>query len=300
MNVIIIGSEGFIGKHLFRHFTDTGHMVWGADIINGNSEIDKYFLIDPSVPEYKTLFDSVDFDLCINCSGASSVPESLKDPLKDYQMNTLNVFSILESIRLCRPGCRFINLSSAAVYGNPFSLPVKETFETNPLSPYGYHKLQAEQICREYYAIHGIGTCSLRIFSVYGAGLRKQIFWDLYKKIGEGKTFSMFGTGKESRDFIYVSDLVRAIEIVSKSSDFKADVINVANGQEIMIEKAVAHFTGLFGPQINYSFSGETRKGDPVNWLADIRKLRVLGYEPLISLEEGLQNYFNWLNRNSL
>jgi dTDP-glucose 4,6-dehydratase/UDP-glucose 4-epimerase len=300
MNVIIIGSEGFIGKHLLRHFNDTGHMVWGADIINGNSEIDKYFLIDPSVPEYKTLFQTVDFQLCINCSGASSVPESLNDPLKDYQMNTLNVFRILESIRLFRPGCRFINLSSAAVYGNPSSLPVKETFETNPLSPYGYHKLQAEQICREYYAIHGIGTCSLRIFSVYGAGLKKQIFFDLYKKISEGNNFSMFGTGKESRDFIYVSDLVRAIEIVSKSSDFKADVINVANGQEIMIEKAVAHFTGLFGSNITYSFSGETRKGDPVNWLADISKLRFLGYAPQISLEEGLRNYFIWLKRNSL
>jgi len=189
MKVLIIGSEGFIGKHLHRYMKDQGHEVWGADVVTRYADQENYFLVDASNSDFTSVFRQNQYDLCVNCSGAASVPESLKNPVRDYFLNTVNVFKLLDAIRSEQSSCRFINLSSAAVYGNPAQLPVIEAAITNPLSPYGIHKLQSEQICREFYEFHKIPTCSLRIFSVYGPGLQKQLFWDLLKRPGAERPF---------------------------------------------------------------------------------------------------------------
>jgi UDP-glucose 4-epimerase len=294
MKVLIIGSEGFIGKHLHRYMKDQGHEVWGADVVTRYADQEKYFLVDASNSDFSSVFRHCQYDLCVNCSGAASVPESLKNPVRDYFLNTVNVFKLLDAIRNEQSHCRFINLSSAAVYGNPDQLPVSEAAIPNPLSPYGIHKLQSEQICREFYEFHKIPTCSLRIFSVYGPGLQKQLFWDLMKKARSGEAFSLFGTGRESRDFIFVSDLVRVIELVNEHSAFEADVINVANGEEVFIQDAVSVFFSFFDEEISYSFSGDSRKGDPVNWKADISKLRSYGYQAEMDMPGGLEAYYNF------
>jgi UDP-glucose 4-epimerase len=300
MRVIIIGSKGFIGQHLTRYFTERGHEVWRGDVIVDYLDTERYFLIDASNADFSSVFGNSVFDLCVNCSGAASVADSLKNPARDYYLNTLNVFNILEAIRKFQPECRFINLSSAAIYGNPKQLPVKETFMPNPISPYGLHKLQAEQICKEYNDFYNIKTCSLRIFSVYGNGLQKQLFWDLYKRAKAGSHFTLFGTGNESRDFIHVLDLARAIELVSEFSEFSADIINVANGEEIKISDAVSSFYGFFETEIDYSFSGNTREGDPTNWVADISKLTSFGYQPSINIKTGLKNYYEWIEKEGI
>jgi UDP-glucose 4-epimerase len=299
MKIIIIGSKGFIGHNLFNHLQVKGYEVWGADVIVDYVNTERYFLIDESNADFNDVFQHLIFDICINCSGAASVPESLINPIRDYYLNTANVFRILEAIKKFQPHCRFINLSSAAVYGNPQILPVNENLEPNPLSPYGFHKLQAEQICKEYWGFFGIPTCSIRIFSVYGPGLKKQLFWDLYKKVNSGIPFSLYGTGNESRDFIYILDLVEAIELVTEFSNFEADIINVGNGKEIMIKDAVSIFLSFFKSKIVYAFSGEIRKGDPVNWVADISKIKNYGYQPSIDIKTGLHKYFEWIEMNN-
>jgi UDP-glucose 4-epimerase len=299
MKVIIIGSKGFIGHHLCNHFNMKGHEVWGADVIVDYVRSERYFLIDASNSDFNAVFQNSSYDLCVNCSGAASVQDSIKNPMRDYYLNTVNVFKLLEAIRRFQPGCRFINLSSAAVYGNPKLLPVEETAPSHPLSPYGIHKFQAEQLCREFYDFYNLQTCSLRIFSVYGIGLRKQLFWDLFRKASLNKSFTLFGTGNESRDFIYVSDLVKAIELIAELSPFMANVVNVANGQEIMIKDAVSVFFGFFRSGVDYSFSGDSREGDPVNWVADIKQLTEYGYQPSVDIRSGLQKYYEWIMSDS-
>lgn len=298
MKAIIIGSKGFIGHHLFNHFCRKGYEVWGADVLSDPINNEQYFLIDSLLSDYDPAFRHIKYDICINCSGAASVPESMQNPLKDYNLNAVNVFKILYAIHKYQPDCRFLNLSSAAVYGNPKSLPIKESSVPDPLSPYGFHKLQSEQICREFYEFFRIQTCSIRIFSVYGTGLKKQIFWDLYNKAKGGIPFTLYGKGDESRDFISVHDLVKAIELIAEFSDFKSDIINVANGVEIPIKDAVSIFFNFFDQNIEYSFSGETREGDPVNWKADISKLNSLGYHPTIEINYGLREYYEWVTVN--
>jgi UDP-glucose 4-epimerase len=299
MNILIIGSKGFIGSNAFTYLKQSGHDVWGCDVVVDYTS-KHYYLIDPSNSDFHSVFESQSYDVCVNCSGAASVADSLKNPLRDYYLNTVNVFKILEAIKRMQPDCKFINLSSAAVYGNPKHLPIKEDEKLNMISPYGIHKLQAEQICKEFYEFYGIKTCSLRIFSAYGDGLKKQLFWDLYIKAKSGTPYTLYGTGNESRDFIYIGDLVKVIELVARFSRFEADTINVANGKEILIKDAVSTFFKFFKTKIDYSFSGEERKGDPVNWVADISKIKALGYNTSFDLESGLEQYLKWISLNDL
>jgi UDP-glucose 4-epimerase len=300
MKVLVIGSKGFIGQSLSVYFRSKGFDLWGADVITEYQNPDRYFVVDATNPDFSVVFQHEEYDLCVNCSGAASVPDSLSNPAKDFILNTVNVFNILEAIRKNQPHCKFINISSAAVYGNPEALPISEESRPNPLSPYGFHKLQAEHICKEFWDLFQIQTCSLRIFSVYGPGLKKQLFWDLYRKARTGSPFFLFGTGQESRDYIYILDLVKAIDLVVEFSDFKADIINIANGEEVFIKEAVSTFFGLFDFNIPYEFSGDTRSGDPLKWKADIKKLKSFGYQPAVDLQSGLKNYFEWIQCNGV
>ena len=110
-----------------------------------------YFLIDATNSGFEEVFKSERFDYCVNCSGAASVPDSIKNPIRDFELNTHNVFKQLESIRKYNSSCKYINLSSAAVYGNPIKLPISENQKLAPISPYGIHKKMAEEICMEFY-----------------------------------------------------------------------------------------------------------------------------------------------------
>ncbi len=295
MKILVIGSRGFIGKNLKKFLAAQGHEVWGADVMVEYAHAEHYFLIDATNADYHDIFQEYVFDVCVNCSGAASVPDSLQHPLRDFNLNAANVFKILDAIRLFRPACRFINLSSAAVYGNPAELPVKELSPVSPVSPYGLHKQISEQICNEFYRFFGIQTCSVRIFSAYGEGLTKQLFWDLYQKVQKGGIVSLFGTGKESRDFIYIGDLVNAIYLVVQQSACKGEVINVANGKEILIEDCVKVFYAFFEKPVEYEFIGKGRAGDPNNWVADIAALQQLGYRQQYTLEQGLKKYYQWI-----
>ena len=294
-NILIVGSKGFIGKNLKEFFEDKNFNVWGADVITDYTETDQYVVIDASNADYREVFEKQQFDICINCSGAASVPDSLQHPLRDYNLNTVNVFKLLEAIRVYQPTCKYINLSSAAVYGNPKNLPIQEDAQLNPVSPYGYHKLMSEQICEEYFQFFKIPTCSLRIFSAYGEGLKKQLFWDLYQKSKNNKEIKLYGTGRESRDFIYIKDLINAIYVIALNATFNGQVINVANGEEVYIEDCVKIFYSFFDKKIQYKFSGEGRKGDPNNWVADVKSLKQLGYKKQYNLNEGLQNFYRWV-----
>jgi len=293
-SVLIVGSKGFIGSHLTNYCVKLGYQVWGADVVVDYAESSRYFVIDAVDADFRSAFEEQDYDVCINCSGAASVPDSLVHPMRDYNLNVNNVFRLLNTIRLCQPGCKFLNLSSAAVYGNPKSFPIREDAPTKPLSPYGVHKLMSENICLEYFQYFGIKTCSLRIFSAYGEGLKKQLFWDLYQKARFNREVQLFGSGRESRDFIYIGDLNQAIVKVVENADFIGQSINVGNGEEITISTCAKAFYKLFDHSIEYRFSGESREGDPTNWVADVSVLFSLGYRQEVTLEMGLRNYYIW------
>ena len=193
--------------------------------------------------------------------------------------------------------CKFINLSSAAVYGNPLSLPIYENDALHPVSPYGKHKKMAEEICAEFTNDFGLKTCNLRIFSAYGAGLKKQLLWDLYQKSLTGN-IELFGTGDETRDFIYIDDLLDVINLVANKATFDATCLNVANGIQVKIKDLVSLYLQELNFKGELNFIGSNRKGDPLNWEADITQIRSFGYQQNVSLEKGLEKYVEWLKRS--
>lgn len=301
MKIIVIGSEGFIGSNSFKYFSERGEEVFGCDIINRpDANKDLYFHIDAANPNYDKLFKLNKFDVCLNASGSANVAYSFNNIHEDFNLNTNNVFLILESIRQFNPTCRFINFSSAAVYGNPTALPVRESSAIAPISPYGYHKYESEQICQEFYKMHKIPTCSLRVFSAYGNGLKKQIFWDIYQKSKLGKTIELFGTGDETRDFIFIEDLMQALHKIIKSDSFNGAVINVSSGIETTIHEAANKFISYFGNDFHILFNGNEKPGDPKNWKADISKLLSYGYLPEFNITDGLKQYYLWLKKTAL
>ena len=293
MKLLIVGSRGFIGSHCMDFFS-RDHEVWGCDVILDYTT-PKYIPIDAVDSDFLNLFQQLDFDVCINCSGAASVPFSLEKPFNDFKLNTLNVFKLLDAIRQYAPKCKFITMSSAALYGNPEELPIKEDARMAPVSPYGCHKMMAEMICEEFYKHWGIKTCCLRIFSAYGPRLRKQLFWDMYNKVQKEKELTLWGTGNETRDFIYVKDVVQILDLLIRCGKFEGTIYNAANGVQKSIAEVASTFVNVLGSDVRIVFTNETRKGDPLNWEADISKIKMLGYTPQYSLEQGIKEYIDWV-----
>jgi UDP-glucose 4-epimerase len=292
MKILIIGAKGFIGSHCVSYFSED-HEVWQCDIVVDYTT-PNYILLEETNSDYREIFETHLFDVCINCSGAANVPDSIEHPQRDFNLNVVSVFKQLDAIRLNNLKCRYIHISSAAVYGNPKTLPISENHALAPISPYGKHKKMAEDICEEFYTQFGIRSCSLRVFSTYGPGLKKQLFWDLYKKQLLGKNIELYGTGKESRDFIYVTDLVKAIHCIIQKAEFLGQAINVANGEELTIKEVASLFCKQQNASIGTTFLGKHRQGDPKNWVANIEVLKQMGYVQNVSIQDGLSNYILW------
>jgi UDP-glucose 4-epimerase len=276
MSVIIFGSKGFLGSSLLKMFgVENCVAINNVDLLN-----------EVSLSQC---------DILINCAGASSVPSSLIDPSNDFERNVTLVKDILERIRLSgNNNIRFVNLSSAAVYGNPQNLPVLESDKCQPISPYGSHKMMAEELCRYYHNCFGIKTLSLRIFSAYGIGQQKMLLWDLHQKIlNSNGEIILFGTGNESRDFIHTEDIYRQLILAINKSNFDGEAVNVANGKEVYVKDVVEIYKKHYPTSFTYQFNGENRPGDPLNWCADISRMSDWGYLQKVKIEEGIVEYIS-------
>jgi dTDP-glucose 4,6-dehydratase/UDP-glucose 4-epimerase len=297
MKILIIGSKGFIGSNAVDYFTAKGHEVYGCGI--SGEPTDRYFVVNPLDPDYfGECFSKVAFDICINASGSPGVGFSLQNSDADFRMNVTNTERLLVAIAKSGATCKFICLSSAAVYGNPKYLPIDENHPVNPVSPYGFHKLQAELLVKEYHQFQGVQSVILRIFSAYGKHLKKQLFWDIYQKTLQGANIQLFGTGLETRDFISVQDILCILDLIIEQDNFKCDVYNVASGTETTIEKAANFFLNNICDDYCLTFIGQDKPGDPKNWVANIEKLRLLGFQSTVSFEQGLKKYAQWIKNS--
>jgi UDP-glucose 4-epimerase len=298
MNILVLGSQGFIGSNLTAYFISQGHFTAGCDLVESADTSYPYHKVSILSSDFDTLFSEQLFDVCINASGSGNVSYSLSHPVSDFQANTMAVIKVLDTIRKYRPGCKYVHISSAAVYGNPTQLPIAEADAIAPLSPYGFHKWASEIICREYCQIYKLPIAIVRPFSVYGNGIKKQLLWDICQKLHQGNSISLFGTGNETRDFIHVLDLAELIHNVIEKSSFKCDIYNGASGTETSIREVADIFEMNFPGQKQILFSGEFKAGDPINWRADVSKINQLDFKPAVLLETGLKDYINWYFSN--
>jgi len=295
VKIIVLGANGFIGSNALSYFREKYPETYGCDIYPPGNYDDRFFILDGAHPQFDKLFLQNSFDVCINASGSGSIAYSKENPDEDYRLNAKNVFDILNSISNFNSRCSFLNFSSAAVYGNPVEVPLSEKSKTKPVSPHGFHKLISEQICAEYYHLKKIKTCSMRVFSTFGQGQRKDLFWDIYEKSKNDEAVVLPGTGEETIDLIHCHDLMTAIECIIENSKFESDIVNVASGKAVSIKKAAEEFLQALHIEKGVSFTGKVKEGDPIGLEADITKLKSYGFNPSMTFEDGLESYSRWI-----
>lgn len=294
-SILITGSEGFIGKKLLLLFSQKGYNVKGWDRVN-TEVTDSVDMLDEAavVSELR----EINPDIIIHCAGSADVRKSVLYPETDYAGNVTITHNLLFALhKLSMKKTRVVFLSSAGVYGNPISLPITEDMPVNPLSPYALHKVMCEDMCCYFNRNYGLDIKIARIFSAYGVGLRKQIFWDMHIKAEKTGKLEMFGTGNESRDYIHVNDVIQSLYLLA-TTETEEMIFNVANGEETTIREATELFAECAGiSKDKIVFNGVVREGDPINWRADNSKLRKLGYKKKVEMKNGLQEYVDWIRR---
>lgn len=297
--VFITGVAGFLGSHMARHFGRLGWKIHGTDACNGGavSDLGLTTFHSARLPA-AALGDwiaAAEADLVVHCAGRASVPLSMTNPADDFEGNTRVAQDLLESCRALGFSGGVLLMSSAAVYGNPDAMPVGEDARVRPVSAYGYHKRQAELLFEEYARIFGLKTGVLRIFSAYGAGLRRQVLWDLSEKILSGSgPLVLQGTGAETRDFIHASDVARAAALIAGRGAMEGEVYNVASGEEMPIRRLATLLCESLGVERELKDSGRLPDGVPARWLADISRLRALGFEPSVRFPDGVAEFAAW------
>lgn len=293
-SAIVTGAAGFLGSRIARALAGAGYDVLGLDRAPVSALGIRSEVLGLPDDRLGALLSTEEPALVVHTAGPASVGASLEDPAADFRGSVGVTAALLEAVRLHAPSARVILLSSAAVYGNPASLPVAEDAPLAPLSPYGFHKTLVEALGREYAAVYGLKTASLRIFSAYGAGLARQLLWDVCEKARAGGVVRLFGTGEETRDFVHADDVARAVLAIAEGAASGGEPYNIASGTETTVREIAGRLVDAVAPGTSIEFSGEVREGDPLRWRADISRIAALGFVPQVPLADGVAEYARW------
>jgi len=306
MTVWVTGGNGFIGRNLIRLLADQGRAVHGI----GHGLIDDAECARLGLRNWVNgEIEAANLDILAKLSGlptaifhlagGSSVGLSIAQPLEDFSRTVVGTARLLEWLRRSVPDCRLVVASSAAVYGAHHDGPISEDAETLPVSPYGHHKLMMEELCRSFAVSYGLRSAVVRLFSVYGRGLRKQLLWDIGLRLARGeRTLTLGGTGAELRDWVHVRDAARLLATIADRP--QPDVFYVMNGGSsagTTVADVTAMLVRSWGGDGNIAvrFSGQGRSGDPFSLVADAARLRALPFNFETSLSDGMADAVAWL-----
>jgi UDP-glucose 4-epimerase len=277
-DAVVTGGAGFIGSAVTRSLVARGFSV---RVIGASS------MSDPLTPAGIAAALESTPELVVHCAGSSSVAASVVDPSGEHAKTVPPFAALLAGVRERAPAARVVLLSSAAVYGAARVVPTPETEPPAPRSPYGEHKRVCEELCRA----SGLATIVLRLFSVYGPGLRRQLLWDACRKARAG-ALELAGTGDEERDWLHVDDAVGLVLAAAEHASTAAPVINGGTGIATRVRDVVATIGHELGAPAR--FTGTVRAGDPPRYVADIMAARALGWLPRVPFERGLAEYVAW------
>lgn len=300
--VLVTGANGFVGRHVAKQMAHDGWLVTGLGHGSWTREdwhrwgVAEWHVADVTLETLITYGGKP--DIIVHCAGSGSVGFSITNPKQDFQRTVETMLAVLEFSRMCAPKARIVYPSSAGVYGVVRKLPILESDPLFPASPYGVHKRIAEQLCESYAQHFGLAVAVVRLFSVYGAGLRKQLLWDASQKIICGET-DFFGTGDEIRDWLHVEDAASLLIAAAAHASTECPVVNGGAGEGVTVQAVLAELFTYFARDDIPKFSGVTRSGDPAGYLADISLSKQWGWQPTIKLSNGLREYAEWFKRGA-
>ena len=295
--ILVTGAHGFIGRYVARAYhaagfyvIGIGHGTWSAAEARAWG-IDEWHDADVNIDSLQSY--AQDCETIIHSAGSGSVGFSLMHPMKDFERTVWTTHYVLEYIRVFSPKTRFLYPSSAAVYGSQQKLPLSPDLPLHPISPYGVHKKIVEELCAMYARQYGVNIAVLRLFSVYGEGLKKQLLWDACCKLSRGQ-FDFLGTGEETRDWIHVTDVARAFLFADEKASAGCPIFNVASGSAVKIADVLTALFQAYGASARPFFGGEVNVGNPDHYEADVETITRWGWRPTVSLEKGIADYVRW------
>lgn len=296
--MLVTGGGGFIGSHLVETLCDKNNVLVLDNFSTGKEGNLKEFgvvLIKDSITNQEAVRKGVkDADYVFHLAALPSVPRSVKDPIKTNEVNVDGTLNILTEAKE-RNLNKVVFASSSSVYGDTPTLPKIETMTPFPQSPYAISKLAGEHYCRVFYEVYGLPTTSLRFFNVYGPRQDPDseyaaVIPKFISRLNQNKPPIIFGDGKQTRDFTYIKDTVRAVISASESDSANGEVLNVAGGKGITINELAERITELMGKDLNPEHY-EERAGDVKHSLADISKgAKLMNYRPKYSIIDGLKD----------
>jgi UDP-glucuronate 4-epimerase len=309
MIALVTGCAGFIGSHLAESLLEDGIPVVGVDCFNANyGRKDKlrnlerarewdgfeFVPIDLSRGDLSGLV--AECDVIFHLAAEPGVRESWGQRFESYMRNNILATQLLLDALKPWPEKRLVYASSSSIYGNAERLPTPEDVIPQPMSPYGTTKLAGEHLCQVYEANYGIESVRLRYFTVYGPRQRPDMAFHRFCLAAiEGSSIEVFGDGRQTRDFTFVSDVVAATRAASVAPDVAGKVFNVGGGSRVAVNDALAQVADLAGRELDVRYVGR-RSGDATDTGADTSRAQsILGYQPAVAFEEGLRAEFAWL-----
>jgi len=297
MKFLITGGAGFLGSALVNRLVEQGHHVRVLDDLSAGdrSRLDPRAVFTRGdtrdIPKLWALLKGVD---CVyHLAARVSVPESVLYPVEYNEVNVGGTVSLMTAVRDARVK-RVVFTSSGAAYGEQEEQPVRETARLKPESPYAVSKMAAEGYVLALSALWGIETVILRIFNAYGPGqsippTHAPVIPRFLKQILGGGSLVIYGNGKQSRDFVYVSDVVDALVAAAKASSVDRAVINVGSGREVTINALVEAIERVTGRTAHRLYN-EEESGGVSRLVADVALAREkLHFRPRVNLESGLR-----------
>lgn len=305
MKVLITGGAGFIGSHLAHSLVKRGAEVTIVDDLSMGrlsniADMAQVTFYQRSVCDYEFMHGLLKrgkFDYIYFLAAIASVADSIKRPWETHQVNSEAILNSLEFIRREHLKVkRILFSSSAAVYGDDLKIPKGEGSAIRPLSPYAIDKFLADRYMAAYGKLYHLPTVCVRFFNVYGPKQNPQspysgVLSIITNCLVKGRQFKLYGDGTQTRDFIFVEDVVRAmIMIVEKSTS--STVFNVANGQENSLAEVIQVYEKIARRTLKIDYLAP-RAGDIKRSVADVSRLNDLGFKSRWTLEAGLEAYWN-------
>jgi len=297
MNFLVTGAAGFLGSALANRLAREGHQVRGLDDLSagdpGRLEPDVLFTRGDATdrPKLWTLLQDVD---CVyHLAARVSVPESVLYPREYNAVNVGGTVSVMEAMRDVGVK-RVVLVSSGAVYGDQGKQPLIEDAPLNPRSPYAVSKLAAEYYVRTIGSLWGIETVALRVFNAYGPdqplpAAHPPVIPNFLRRTVRGGTLVIHGKGEQTRDFVYITDVVEAMVSAATAPTINRLVINIGSGVETSIRSLAQQVLEAVGTSAEWLYKEDQDPGNS-RMCADIKQARSkLGYRPQVSLREGLE-----------
>jgi len=324
MKILITGGCGFIGTNIIKRLhQEGGHYIRVVDSLLVGTEDDlgavcEFFQTKPSdikVPdagvsgvelvvgdvldENLSILVSRGMDVIVHLAANTGVGPSVENPRLDCVTNVMGTFNYLEAARQNKVG-RFVFASSGAPVGE-CTPPIHEEIAPHPVSPYGASKLAGEGYCSSYWRTFGVKTIALRFGNVYGplSKNKSSVVAKFIKQAMDGETLEIYGDGKQTRDFVYIGDLVNAVVLAAKAPDnIGGEIFQIATYKETTVNEIAETLKELIENETNKTVNivhGSSRLGDVKRNFSDISKARkILGFEPEYDLTNGLRETLNY------